>query len=84
MTYPIVVLQDRYSGVYSGGDWLAVAGATDRMDDGRTRIDFCLNADEGPSGSDIEAATFWVDSPSWIAVGTTPDEALAKLRNAVK
>lgn len=81
-TYPIIVMQDRYSGVYSGGRWLAIACATAAVDDGGTRVEFCLNAPDGPSGSDVEAAGFWVNAPEWIAVGGTPDEALEKLRKS--
>jgi hypothetical protein len=82
-TYPIAIVQDHYTGVYSGGRWLAIACATDSLND-RSRVDFCLESDEGPSGSDVEAGTFWLDPPSWIAVGNTPEEALANLRNAQK
>lgn len=83
-TYPFVVMQDRYSGVYSGGGWLAIACATDLTEEGTTRADFCLMSDDGPPGSDVEASMFWVDPPSWIAVGDTPDEALEKLRKVLK
>ncbi len=81
-TYPVVVMEDRYSGVHSGGRWLAIACATDTVDDGKTRVDFCLATDGGPSGCDVEASLFWTDPPSWIAVGGTPDEAIANLRKA--
>ena len=84
MCYPVVVLQDRYSGVYSGGGSLAIACATDLTEDATTRADFCLMSDDGPSGSDVEASMFWVDPPSGIAVGDTPDEAIEKLRKALK
>ncbi|MEZ5802575.1 MAG: hypothetical protein R3E51_03880 [Rhizobiaceae bacterium] len=82
--YPIVILEDRYSGAYSGGGWLAVAGGIDQFCDTRTRLDFILSADDGPSGSDTEAGRFWLDPPQWISVGNTPDEALSKLRNFLK
>ena len=83
-TYPIAIVQDRYTGVYSGGRWLAIACATDIVDGNQTRVDFCLVSDDGPSGSDVEAGSFWIDPPSWIAVGDTPDKALEKLRNLLK
>lgn len=83
-TYPIAIVQDRYTGVCSGGRWLAIASATDLLGDGMTRVDFCLGSDDGPSGSDLDAGLFWIDPPSWIAVGSSPDEALAKLRNSLK
>jgi hypothetical protein len=81
-TYPIAIVQDRYTGVYSGGLWLAIACATDIVDGGQTRVDFCFTSDDGPYGSDMEAGSFWVAPPSWIAVGSTPEEALANLRNS--
>ena len=83
-TYPIAIVQDRYTGVYSGGRWLAIACATDLVDGGQTRVGFCLKSDHGPSASDVEAGSFWVAPPSWIAVGDTPEEALANLRNSQK
>jgi hypothetical protein len=79
-SYPIIVMQDRCSGVYSGGVWLAIACANDRVDDGTTRVESCLDTPDGPSGSDVEAGSFWIDAPSWIAVGGMPDGAFDKLR----
>ena len=75
-TYPFVVMQNRYSGVCSGGGWLAIACATDLTEEGVTRADFRLMSDDGPSGSDVEASMFWVDPPSRIAVGGTPMKRL--------
>lgn len=66
--YPIVVLQDRYGGCYSGGAWVAIANWTDER--------FTHVAD-GISGGDIEAASFVL--PHYVAVGNTPDEAVANL-----
>jgi hypothetical protein len=80
--YRIVILQDRYSGVYSGGEWLSVADATEMHHAAQTRLEFCLSASNGPSGPDPDAASFWVNPPSWISVGRSPDEALLKLRNS--
>lgn len=80
--YPIAILQDRYLGAYSKGEWFAImlADAPYRADDlDITRGAFCL--DEGPNGSDEEAASFWKDPPHWIAVGNTPQEALDALRS---
>ncbi|MBN9071347.1 MAG: hypothetical protein J0H34_07010 [Rhizobiales bacterium] len=82
--YRVVIIQDRYSGIYSGGDWLAVACATDEFDATQTRLDFILSAGAGPSGSDTDAGRFWLDPPPWISFGNTPDEALSKLRNSLK
>ena len=74
--YPIAIVQDRYSGVYSEGTWLAVAQA-DLPHEGRSRADFVLS--DGPHGDDGVAAEFWVDPPRWIAVGNSPQEALDRL-----
>jgi hypothetical protein len=74
--YPMVALQDRYGGVYSGGAWLAIGNAEDDID-GVTRAAWVLEF--GPSAGDLEAAGFWVDAPNWIAVGNSPDDAIANL-----
>jgi hypothetical protein len=78
-TYPIVLLQDRYRGTYSGGAWLAIANASDLLDEKTTRAQFCLVGDDGPSDGDVEAARFWRNPPDWIAVGRTPAEAIEAL-----
>ena len=76
--YPIVIVEDRYRGSYSGGQWLAIREADVAMErDGPTRAPFVV--DDGPSGSDPEARTFWDNPPDWIAVGATPDEAVLGL-----
>lgn len=81
--YPIVIIQDRYGGAYSKGKWIAIADADDHVDE-------C--GASGPwDSSDVPCFTFWTSvreawesSPQlglfdWIAVGQTPDEALANL-----
>lgn len=74
--YPVAVVQDRYQGTYSNGEWLAICRAG-RNEDGMSRISWLLEF--GPSGDDIEAADFWASPPPWIAVGPTPDQAVANL-----
>lgn len=78
--YPIVIIEDRYSGVYSGGAWLAIAKAEDYYEGRERRGEFCLYA--GPNGSDPEAHAFGAQIPyiDWIATGETPDEALSNLK----
>jgi hypothetical protein len=77
--YPVAVIQDRYSGSYSGGAWLAIARCDETIGRlGPSRIVFCLT--EGPHGGDGDAMAFWSEPAPWIAVGNTPDEALAALR----
>ena len=74
--YPVMVVQDRYQGVYSGGRWLAVANADERQGL-LSRGGWIL--ENGPSGNDMDAAGFWSDAYRWIASGETPDEAIGKL-----
>lgn len=74
--YPIAIVEDRYSGVYSRGKWLAVNGA-DTLDNGCYRIIRTL--EQGPHGDDTDAMIFWAEPPDWIASGNTPDQALANL-----
>jgi hypothetical protein len=82
--HPITVIQDRHSGVYSGGAWLAISQASEFVVGTTTRAQFCLAGDDGPSDGDIEAAAFWNNPPEWIAVGSTPDEAIEALKNGVR
>jgi len=82
VTYPVAVIEDRYSGTYSGGRWLAIAGA-DAFENGLTRIARCVESGPGPSGDDGEAMDFWNEAPDWIAVGDTADAAIDNLRKRV-
>lgn len=78
--FPVVIVADRYSGLYSKGAWMAIARADTpfgEIDLEPTRVSFCL--EEGPNGTDDEAVAFWLTSPPWIAVGDTPQEAMEKL-----
>ncbi|MGI9449352.1 MAG: hypothetical protein ACR2QH_01645 [Geminicoccaceae bacterium] len=75
--FPIAIIQDRYSGSYSGGAWLAIAGADEIDGIWKPRVIDMLEG--GPHGDDTDAMMFWADPPSWIAVGNSPDEALANL-----
>jgi hypothetical protein len=78
-TYPIAIIEDRYTGVYSKGAWLAIANADEPMPGcSSSRLSFCLA--EGPHGDDAEAMAFWRNPPDWIAVGSTPDKALQDRR----
>lgn len=69
--YPVVVLQDRYGGVYSGGDWIAIAEG----DLGRRFTEVL----DGAHGEDCDAMEFWESPPEFVAVGDTPDAAVANL-----
>lgn len=78
--YPIAIIQDRYSGVYSGGQWLAIANSKDPHDWAESRAHWCLH--DGPHGNDITASVFGLQAHTfdWIGVGNTPDEAVSNLK----
>jgi hypothetical protein len=79
--HPVVIVQDRYGGVYSGGAWLAVGGAT-TLENGAYRVIRTL--EEGPHGDDVTAGEFWMNPPDWIAVGSTPDLAFRALQTKLR
>lgn len=74
--YPVAVVQDRYRGTYSGGEWLGVAAA-DATHEHLRRVSRVLA--HGPHGCDMEAGDFWADPPRWIAAGATPELAIDAL-----
>jgi len=77
--FPIILVEDRYSGTCSQGAWLAVAQA-DKLAGDRSWADCVLDAGAvGPHGDDLQAAAFWSDPPDWIAVGNSPEEAIDRL-----
>jgi hypothetical protein len=82
--YPVAIISDRYGGVYSKGQWLAVAGfARGKMGEAALKMLNCegdIETEPNPWGGDTGAGDFWSDPPSWIAVGDTPDAALAALK----
>jgi hypothetical protein len=80
-TYPIAIVEDRYTGAYSNGTWLAIAQA-ELPYRGQSRINFVLS--KGPHGDDSESAEFWAAPPDWIAVGDSPQEALDRLLQGFK
>ena len=94
MIYPIMLIEDRYNGAYSGGKWLAAANANggvfkpnwDIDREYKHRADFLV---EGPpSGGDSDAIEFWdhiypkhkYATLQWLAVGDRPDEAIENLK----
>lgn len=81
MTYPVVIIEDRYGGGYSGGKWLAI-DAAEAMENGSYRIIRIIEG--GPHGSDTEAMMFWKAPPDWITVGDFPNDALAALAAKAK
>lgn len=75
--YPLVVVNDRYMGTYSGGEWVALN---------------CYPEDvpEAIFGDDSECFDFWMRwnerkgrSVIPIAVGNTCEEAIEKLREFI-
>ncbi len=66
--YPVTILMDRYSGVYSGAAWTA----------------FNLDPEDvptGASGCDTVCADFWEDTDLIVGKGLTPDDALKDLKD---
>lgn len=71
--FPVAIIQDRH-----GQGWIAIAEATAAMDGMGSRVEYCLAG--GPSADDLTAQSFWLSPPEWVAIGRTPDLALAALR----
>lgn len=65
--YPTTIVQDRYTGVYSGGKWTCWP------------LEFYMVPKE-IDGYDTECSMFWDDCDrSVVGFGSTPDEALKDL-----
>ena len=65
--YPLTVFKDRYTGTYSGGEYVA----------------FNLDPYEVPrevQGEDTECFIFWSRNTIPVGVGNTIDEAISKLK----
>jgi hypothetical protein len=78
--YPVAIVEDRYGGTYSGGRWVAIAEYDSPACDGEcTRISFFTDR---AGGDDGDAWEYWGEhhAVDWLAVGPTPDAALAALR----
>jgi hypothetical protein len=68
--YPVVIREARYSGVYEGGKWFAIAEYSGESEALEAYI----------HGDDCDALDFWDSEESkMIGVGNTPDEALKDL-----
>jgi len=65
--YPVVIVKDRYGGVYSDGKWVAFNEP---------------NVPENAQGSDTEASEFYHDYTKHYGKGDTPNEALKDLRRS--
>jgi hypothetical protein len=74
----IAIVEDRYSGAFSRGAWLAIRDPAAPVELGLSRLDWV--EEYGPGGNDVEAAVFWYrEKPDWIASGATPEAAKARL-----
>lgn len=75
--YPVAIMQDRYGGVYCGGNWIAIAN----FEDGGDSVDRFYEIYNGAHDCDTDAMFFWqkYKEKKWVAVGETPDEALKNL-----
>ena len=70
--YPIVVRQSRYSGVYEGGLWFAIANYSDD--------DLSAAYRSYVDGDDCDAVDFWQsDESKGFGVGENPDGAVLSL-----
>lgn len=70
--YPLTIVRDRYTGVYSGGEYTA----------------WNLNyweIPDGPDWGDVECLIFWdnADNDYLIGRGETPDAAIADLTRRI-
>lgn len=70
--YSVTILEDRYGGAYSGGQWIAIANSDIHK---IKYVDYEANGDDGSS------IDFWDDAPDYVAVGDTPNQALNNLYN---
>lgn len=64
--YPTTIVNDRYSGTYSGAEWLAFP------------LDY-WNVPEEVDGGDSECMMFWEDYDGVVGKGNTPELAMANL-----
>lgn len=71
--FPIVVVEDRYMGVYSGFRWLAFP----KFDED---YDYVKDLYDGAWGDDVTAAGWAADNQGRYWGGNTPDEAVENLR----
>lgn len=69
--WPIAIVQDRYMGTYTGGQWVAIPQA-DRAESFEETV-------WGDDGECVEWATLHIDNHRTVGVGNTPQEALEDL-----
>lgn len=84
--YPVGIIEDRYCGTYSGGNWIAVAEFwtfRDVPEGYKTRLEYVY----GESHADDTSAMVFggvIESTPWIGVGKTSEEALKNLYSKLK
>lgn len=66
-TWPVAIFESRYSGVYEGGAWFALANADE------------VNLEEGPYADDATCDEWFHENQNAVGVGDTPNEALQAL-----
>ena len=70
--YPVTIIEDRYTGVYSGGKWTAWNCYPEDIPD-------------DPDDDDVTCCTFWTPTNSaQVGIGNTPDEALRDLERKIE
>lgn len=76
--YPIVIQQCRYSGVYEGGLWFALADPAGKREEFEEEM---LLFDEYLEGDDCDAVDFWGSAfaSDHFGLGATPNDALFNL-----
>ena len=67
--WPVTIIEDRYSGTYSGAVWTAFN---------------CYDVPSGPASDDIACSEFWAEPCMPVGKGETPNEALEDLRRSAE
>ena len=68
--YPLTIVKDRYSGCYSGGEYLAFPYDYYELEKYATGIE----------DGDFECREFWQNYTGYVGKGATPNEALEDLK----
>lgn len=80
--WQVAVLRGPSEGLFGAWSWIAVSGST-REEMGRSRLQFVAERMNGGVGSFNDSTdarvAFLRDPPEWVAIGVTPDEAVANL-----
>ncbi len=69
--YPCVVIATRYSGFYEGGLWAAFHCYPEEVP-------------EAAIGGDVECVEWWLQPTVTVAVGASPDQAVAALSHKLE